>query len=146
MAHISTYDQNERAELMVVNPWWSEGGAEYMAQLLYSQQNGVYDNYLKDRMSWKMESKDDLFENEFISEIPYSNRAYIAYDLGAWSIAYLISIVGIETYRVDFYNSLNEHGWENSFIINFNMTSNEFLINFHEFIQLSIQEQLTIIP
>ena len=146
MAHISTYDQNERADLMVVNPWWSEGGAEYMAQLLYSQQNGVYDNYLKDRMSWKMESKDDLFENEFISEIPYSNRAYIAYDLGAWAIAYLISIVGIEAYRVDFYNSLNEHGWENSFSINFNMTSNEFLIDFHEFLQLSIQEQLTIIP
>ena len=83
---------------------------------------------------------------EFISEIPYGTKAYIAYDLGAWAIAYLISIVDLETYRVDFYNSLNEHGWEESFIINFNMTSNEFLIDFHEFLNLSIEEQLSIIP
>tara|TARA_B100000809_G_scaffold250367_1_gene282754 strand:- start:2134 stop:3060 length:927 start_codon:yes stop_codon:yes gene_type:complete len=85
-AHIFTYDYDQRAELMVINPWWSEGGAEYMAQLLYSQQEGVYDNYLRDRMTWKMQSKDDLFENEFISEIPYGDRAYIAYDLGTWAI------------------------------------------------------------
>ena len=90
--------------------------------------------------------KNDLLQNEFISEIPYGTKAYIAYDLGAWAIAYLISIVDIETYRVDFYNSLNEHGWEESFIINFNMTSNEFLIDFHEFLNLSIEEQLSIIP
>ena len=44
-AHIYTYDYNERAELMVENPWWSEGGAEYMAQLLYSEQPLIYNNY-----------------------------------------------------------------------------------------------------
>jgi hypothetical protein len=145
-AHIFTYDHGQRAELMVINPWWSEGGAEYMAQLLYSQQEGVYDDYLKDRMTWKMQSKDDLYENEFISEIPYGDRAYIAYDLGAWAIAYLISIAGIEKYRIDFYNTLNDYGWEESFITNFGISSNEFLINFHEFLSLDIEEQLNIIP
>ena len=145
-AHINTYDYNERASLMVINPWWSEGGAEYMAQLLYSQQTGVYDNYLEDRMSWKMQSKDDLLDNELISEIPYGPRAYIAYDLGTWAIAYLVSLVGIDTYRVAFYNDLNEHGWEESFNINFNMSSDDFLTSFHEFLNLSIQEQLSIIP
>ena len=145
-AHIDTYDHNERANLMVINPWWSEGGAEYMAQLLYSEQAGVYSNYLEDRMSWKMQSKNDLLNNEFISEIPYGGRAYIAYDLGAWSIAYLISIVGLEAYRVDFFNDLNEYGWEESFNRNFNMTSDDFLISFHNFLDLDIQEQLSIIP
>ena len=145
-AHIFTYEYDERAELMVINPWWSEGGAEYMAQLLYSQQDGVYDNYLRDRMTWKMQSKDNLFENEWISEIPYGDRAYIAYDLGTWAIAYLISIVDMESYRINFYNSLNEHTWEESFNISFNMTPNEFLTNFHEFLNLDLEEQLSIIP
>ena len=145
-SHISTYDYNERAELMVHNPWWSEGGAEYMAQLLYSEQEGVQQNYLHERMSWKMESKNDLYENEIISEIPYGERAYIAYDLGTWAIAYLINTVGLETYRVNFYDSLNEYNWEESFNINFQMTSNEFLTEFHEFLNLNIEEQLNIIP
>ena len=145
-AHIFTYDYDQRATLMVINPWWSEGGAEYMAQLLYSQQDGVYDDYLRDRMTWKMQSKDDLFENEFISEIPYGDRAYIAYDLGTWAIAYLINIVDMESYRINFYNSLNEHTWEESFYISFNMTPNEFLTNFHEFLNLDLEEQLSIIP
>ena len=93
-----------------------------------------------------MQSKDDLYEDEFISEIPYGDRAYIAYDLGAWAIAYLISVTGIENYRIDFYNSLNNLGWEGSFINNFGMSSNEFLIDFHEFLSLEIEEQLNIIP
>ena len=88
----------------------------------------------------------DFLDNKLISEIPYGPRAYIAYDLGTWAIAYLVSIVGIDTYRVAFYNDLNEHGWEASFNINFNMSSDDFLISFHEFLNLSIQEQLSIIP
>jgi|TARA_B110000263_G_C15299752_1_gene507344 hypothetical protein len=145
-AHIDTYDYSERAELMVINPWWSEGGAEYMAQLLYSQQSGVESDYLKERMTWKMYSKNDLYEDELISEIPYGNRGNIAYDLGAWSIAYLISLVGLDTYRINFYNDLNDYGWEESFIRNFDMTAEQFLLNFHNFLDLSIEEQLTIIP
>ena len=145
-AHIDTYDYNERAALMVVNPWWSEGGAEYMAQLLYSQQPSVYSNYLRDRMSWKMESKNDLIDGELISDIPYGNRAYIAYDLGAWAIAYLISLVGKDAYLIDFYDSLNQHNWEQSFILNFNMTPDQFLIDFHGFLDLNINQQLDILP
>ena len=145
-ANIFTYDYNERAELMVVNPWWSEGGAEYMAQLLYSQQEGVSSNYLEQRMAWKMSSKSDLIENELISDIPYGERAYIAYDLGTWAIAYLISLTDLESYRVDFYNDLNQYGWEESFNINFDMTSDDFLVSFHEFLELDIIEQLIIIP
>tara|TARA_B100001250_G_scaffold111413_1_gene94157 strand:- start:55 stop:1170 length:1116 start_codon:yes stop_codon:yes gene_type:complete len=145
-SHINTYNYNERAELMVVNPWWSEGGAEYMAQLLYSQQPDVYSNYLKDRMLWKMQSKNDLLEGELISTIPYGNRAYIAYDLGAWAIAYLISLTDIETYRDDFYSRLNDNTWEEAFLISFQISSIDFLEYFHDFLDLNIQEQLLILP
>ena len=145
-AHIHAYDYEERADLMVVNPWWSEGGAEYMAQLLYSQQEGVIDNYLSERMSWKMQSKNDLLEGELISDIPYGDRAYIAYDLGTWAVAYLISIAGLDSYREDFYNDLNQYGWEGSFSINFGLSPSEFLVSFHEFLDLDINEQLSILP
>tara|TARA_B110000196_G_scaffold165286_1_gene142111 strand:+ start:3937 stop:5061 length:1125 start_codon:yes stop_codon:yes gene_type:complete len=145
-SHIATYDYEERASMMVVNPWWSEGGAEYMAQLLYSDQPGISDDYLQQRMTWKMQSKNDLLQNELISEIPYGQRAYIAYDLGAWAIAYLISMVELDIYVNDFYNDLNQYGWEESFNRNFNMSSSDFLINFHNFLNLDIEEQLIIIP
>ena len=42
------------------------------------------------RMTWKMQSKELLEEGENFTEIPYSERAIIAYDLGAWFIAYLM--------------------------------------------------------
>ncbi len=145
-AHIETFNYSERAQLMVVNPWWSEGGAEYMAQLLYSQQDGVNTNYLDQRMSWKMQSKADLINGEWISEIPYGQRAYIAYDLGAWAIAYLISISSLESYRIDFYERLNEYGWEESFALSFGMTSDQFLTDFHQFLNLDLNEQLSILP
>ena len=145
-AHIHTYNYNERAELMVVNPWWSEGGAEYMAQLLYSKQDGVDSNHLKDKMSWKMQSKNDLMEGELISDIPYGNRAYIAYDLGTWAIAYLISMVGEEVYKVSFYDSLNNYGWEDAFYLNFNISSYQFLVDFHQFLELDISQQINILP
>ena len=69
-----------------------------------------------------------------------------AYDLGAWFIAYLIHNVGIETYRVNFYDDLNKLGFEGSFIENFGRSSAEFLDDFHAFLNLSIEAQLDIIP
>ena len=53
-----------RDEKMVKNPWWSEGGAEYMAQLLYSRQEGVAADYLKERMEWKLQSKNELVQGK----------------------------------------------------------------------------------
>ncbi len=66
--------------------------------------------------------------------------------MGSTSIAYLISIVDMESYRINFYNGLNEQTWEESFFNSFNRSSNEFLIDFHEFLNLNLEEQLSIIP
>ena len=93
-----------------------------------------------------MQSKNDLLEGELISDIPYGDRAYIAYDLGTWAVAYLISIAGLDSYREDFYNDLNQYGWEGSFSINFGLSPSEFLVSFHEFLDLDINEQLSILP
>jgi hypothetical protein len=145
-AHIDTHDEEERQELMVRNPWWSEGGAEYMAQLLYSRQPGVSSGYLKERMGWKMEIKSELEDGERFTDIPYSERARIAYDLGTWFIAFLVDKVGVEAYSIDFFDDLNELGWEGSFVENFGMSSEDMLADFEVFLALPLEEQLSIIP
>ena len=149
-AHIFTLNDNERSNLMVRNPWWSEGGANYLSELLYSQQPGVSSNYLKERMRWKMNEKSDFIASgKRLEDIEYdeeNNGARFAYDLGAWFIAYLINQVGIDNYRVNFYNDLNELGFEASFVENFGKSPGEFLDEFHAFLHLDIENQLEIIP
>ena len=149
-AHINTMDDYERADLMVRNPWWSEGGANYLSELLYSQQPGVSTNYLKDRMRWKMNVKPDFIAyGKRLEDLEYgeqNNATRFAYDLGTWFIAYLIYHVGLEVYRVNFYDDLNEYGFEGSFIKNFGKSSEEYLNDFHSFLNMDIENQLEIIP
>ena len=149
-AHIYTLDEDERADLMVRNPWWSEGGANYLSEILYSQQPGVSTNYLKDRMRWKMNVKPDfLAYGKRLEDLEYgeqNNATRFAYDLGTWFIAYLIYHVGLDVYRVNFYDDLNEHGFEGSFIKNFGKSSEEYLNDFHSFLNMDIENQLEIIP
>ena len=149
-AHIFTLDDDKRADLMVRNPWWSEGGANYLSELLYSQQPGVSTNYLKDRMSWKMNVKPDfLAYGKRLEDLEYgeqNNATRFAYDLGTWFIAYLIYHVGLDVYRVNFYDDLNEYGFEGSFIKNFGKSSEEYFNDFHSFLNMDIENQLEIIP
>ena len=145
-AHIFTKDHDERQELSGGNPYWGEGGAEYMAQLLYSRQDGVDSNYLKDRMTWKMEAKNNLEDGESIANITYGQRAHIAYDLGSWYVAYIINQTSEDAYLNGFYDDLNELGWEGSFVKNFGVSSEQMLSNFNDFLDLTIEEQLEIIP
>jgi hypothetical protein len=145
-AHIASRDEAEQRSLMVENPWWSEGGAEYMAQLLYSRQPGVDSGYLKERMGWKMESKSMLEDGERFSDIPYGERGRIGYDLGAWFIAYLIHQVGEDAYQVGFFDDLNTLGWEGAFVENFGMSSAVMLDEFEVFLTTPLSEQIAIIP
>ena len=149
-AHIFTLDHNERSNLMVQNPWWSEGGANYLSELLYSQQPGVSSNYLKERMRWKMNVKPDFLALEKrLEDIEYgdeNNVVRFAYDLGTWFIAYLIYNVGIDVYRLNFYDDLNSLGFEGAFTKNFGNSSKEYLDDFHDFLNLNIEDQLEIIP
>ena len=94
-----------------------------MAQLLYSRQKGVRPGYLKEKMRQKLDSIKDLKKGECISEIPYGERAKIAYDLGAWFCAYLIDMTSEDAYVVDFYKGLSLDGFEKSFLSKFGKPS-----------------------
>ena len=146
-AHIFSRKESERNSRNQVNPWWAEGGAEYMAQLLYSRQKGVRPGYLKEKMRQKLRSLKDLKKGESITDIPYGERAMIAYDLGTWFIAYLIDRTSEEAYLKGFYRDLNKEGFEGSFQKNFKATSKEILKSFHQnFLNLEPNQMLKIIP
>ena len=146
-AHIFSRKESERNSRNQVNPWWAEGGAEYMAQLLYSRQKGVRPGYLKEKMRQKLRSLKDLKKGESITEIPYGERAMIAYDLGTWFIAYLIDRTSEEAYLKGFYRDLNREGFEGSFQKNFGLSSDAMLEAFHQtFLPLSEEEKLKILP
>ena len=146
-AHIFSRKESERNSRNQVNPWWAEGGAEYMAQLLYSRQKGVRPGYLKEKMRQKLRSLKDLKKGESITDIPYGERAMIAYDLGTWFIAYLIDRTSEEAYLKGFYRDLNKEGFEGSFQKNFGLSSKAMLEAFHQsFLPLSEEEKLKILP
>ena len=146
-AHIRSKNDFERQSRNLKNPWWTEGGAEYMAQLLYSKQNGVSSSYLKEMMERKLRSLKNLREGESIKDIPYGKRGGIAYDLGAWFTAFIINKTSEVDYRVKFYRDLNTKGFEGSFIKNFGSSSKDLLDEFHNtFLKLSLEGKMKIIP
>ena len=147
-AHIFSKDDFERDSRNKKNPWWAEGGAEYMAQLLYSKQKGVNSSYLKSAMKSKLNSLSQLGSNVNIKNIPYDDeKTHIAYDIGAWFIAFLIHKTNEETYRVKFFKNLNEMGFEKSFMNSFGSSSDKLLEEFHyKFLKLSTEDMLKIIP
>ena len=146
-AHIRSRKEQVRENLNQPNPWWGEGGAEYMAQLLYSRQEGVSTGYLKQVMGRKLRSVGSLRKGENIRDIPYGGRARIAYDLGAWFIAFLISRSSEDAYRVKFFKLLEKRGFEAAFRDSFGWSSHALLDDFHEnFLSLELPEQLKIIP
>ena len=146
-AHIHSKKDFERKSRNLKNPWWSEGGAEYMAQLLYSKQKGVSPSYLKEIMERKLRSLKNLREGESIKDIPYGKRGGIAYDLGAWFIAFIINKTSEADYRIKFYKDLNTKGFEGSFIKSFGASSKDLLDEFHNtFLKLSLEGKMKIIP
>ena len=146
-AHIHSRNKAARERLSRVNPWWGEGGAEYMAQLLYSRQEGVRPGYLREIMQRKLRSLKDLRRGESIRDIPYGRRARVAYDLGTWFIAFIISKSSENAYRVRFFKDLNAEGFEGAFLKSFGQSSQELLGEFHgHFLNLDLEEMMKIIP
>ena len=118
-----------------------------MGQLLYSKQKGVRAGYLKEKMKRKLRSLKRLKAGESIKDIPYGKRGMIAYDLGAWFIAFLINKTSEEAYRIKFFKDLNTKGFEESFVKSFGASSKDLLNEFHNtFLKLSLADKMKIIP
>ena len=146
-AHIFSRKHAERESRTQTNPWWIEGGAEYMAQLLYSRQEGVREGYLNEKMERKLRALSDLEDGVSIRDIPYGERGHVGYSLGAWFVAYVIHKSDEHTYLVKFHKDLNKLGFEGSFLKHFGASSDDLLKEFHEeFLKRSLPDMLKILP
>ncbi|MBE82374.1 MAG: hypothetical protein CME21_07375, partial [Gemmatimonadetes bacterium] len=127
------------------NPWFAEGGAEFMAQALYSRQPGVREGYLKERMTWKLEDSLDPYktQNKRLEELTYDDRVNV-YDIGAWFVAYLIHKEGEDKFLVDFYSVLDDLGFEDAFLASFGKSRKEYVDEFDEFLDRPKSEILQI--
>ncbi|MBT7525101.1 MAG: hypothetical protein HN653_05445 [Candidatus Marinimicrobia bacterium] len=127
-------------------PWFAEGSAEYMAQLLYSKQPGVNSGYLKETMSWKSSTVSDYKSfGKRLEDITYSDPVN-AYDVGAWFIAYLVHQKGEEVFITNFYKNLDVLGFEGSFQKHYGKSSKEYVDDFNLFLDQGVTEALKIIP
>ncbi len=105
-------------------------------------------------MGWKLEYSgsgvapriDEYFNSGIkLYNFDYGKNRMMAYDIGAWFAAYLINDVGEE--RVyEFYENLNELGFENSFLRYFGRPYREYIDNFDVFFKQPINEILKILP
>ena len=128
-------------------PWWSEGGAEYMAQKLYSNQEGVRDNYLQDVMRWKLDSSREGYNNQNISLINLTRDSQInTYDVGSWFIAYLIHHEGEDAFLNGFYSDVDDLGFNLAFENNFNKTKYQYIADFNVFFEQPVEDIMAIIP
>lgn len=128
-------------------PWFAEGTAEYMAQLLYLRQSGIDPDYVKNLMGsfYYSDINGYLSSGKNLKELSY-NDSISAPNVGTWFIAYLVHQFGEETVRVDFYQDLNSLGFEGSFKKHFNQSSDDLIDEFDLFIAGGEEKALEIIP
>ena len=85
-----------------------------------------------------------------IKDLSYSNACYsngnpVVYSLGAWAVAYLHDKKGSD-FSTEFYGQLDELGFEGAFAATFGISSEEFYVEFDEFLELTWSKQKAILP
>ena len=140
--------------------WFMEGSADFMGIMTTKKlrDSGKLPSETRD-LGWKWDSNQEMIkkmemglkgleENPQLrlADIPYGPDKKIAYDLGAWAIAYLCDASGPNVLLDEFYPKLNELGWEGAFVDTFGISSEEFYVVFDKFLALPTHEQLKILP
>lgn len=160
-AHIFTKDRNQRDELL--GPvWFNEGAAEYMAQVAVKEgRASVLIDMVKTEGRWsfefteQMQQKMQSWERNSLTcpglklkDMTYQNSCNgSSYDLGVWAHAYLANKYGTTILMDTFYPMMNDvSSWEEAFVATYGINSDDFLAEFDTFLELSLSEQVKILP
>ncbi len=154
---IQTKDHRTRQELM--GPvWFVEGSAVAMAEFttaklrdtgkLPSWNNASYHwPTLERRMTDKMkliQSKRKTCPTALPNSYDDDCRQ-LAYEGGAWAIAYLMKRKGRDVLLKSFHPKVESLGWEAAFEKTFGQSSREFKVEFETFLDLDIDEQVKVL-
>ena len=155
---IQTRKHDRRRKLM--GPaWFVEGSAVAMAELTAAKlwkegtlrrwKNGPHPwQSLRVRMSNKMKSL-QAKRKDCPTPLPDSYKEpcrQLAYDGGAWAVAYLLDKHGHDVLLKKFHPHVERLGWEKAFQETFGQTSKEFISEFDRFLDLPIERQLDSLP
>lgn len=160
-AHIYTKDRSQRDELL--GPvWFNEGAAEYMAHVAVKEgrASGLIDMF-KTEGRWSFEFEEEMqqkmrsWERNSLTcpglklkDMTYQNSCNnSSYDLGTWAHAYLANKYGAAVLLDTYYPMLNDvSSWEEAFVATYGISSDDFLAEFDTFLELSLSEQVKILP
>ncbi len=140
-------------------PWWNEGAAVYFSYIDYARTINDM-SWFKDQMYCALLCEKDRYGNKSRLEIfkesgvklnnitfsgnPEPVDKQIAYEIGAWFIAYLVNEHG-EDKILDIYSLYEEFGFEKSFEIQFEKDYKTYLNEFYEFLDLPEDQIMAIL-
>ena len=136
-----------------------EGGAEYMANftlfklinngtLNFEQSYGTLSEKMQNKMYNAKRSLDNDCSGKKLQDFKYGDDcSNVGYDLGSWAVAYLMNKINNPNILIEtFYPSLTEMDFESAFNLSFGYSTADFYSEFEIFLELSIEDQLKIIP
>ena len=140
-------------------PWWNEGAAVYFSYIDYARTINDM-SWFKDQMYCALLCEKDRYGNKSRLEIfkesgvklnnitfsgnPEPVDKQIAYEIGAWFIAYLVNEHG-EDKILDIYSLYEEFGFEKSFEMQFGKDYRTYLNEFYEFLNLPVDQIMAIL-
>jgi len=133
--------------------WLMEGSAEYAAVRVSSLEGWMnWETQMKERMNVG-ENALAPYPNKFIGQHttpeekqtndqkdPNMGHA-LSYELAIWAVAYAISISSQDAIMVNYWDDLEDYGYQESFRRNIGMSLKDFYISFREFRKQSLDQQ-----
>ena len=140
-------------------PWWNEGAAVYFSYIDYARtindmswfKEQMYCTILCEKDRYGNKSRLEIFKESGLklNNITFSGNPepvdkQIAYEIGAWFIAYLVNDHG-EDKILDIYSLYEEFGFEKSFEMQFGKDYRTYLNEFYEFLNLPVDQIMAIL-
>ena len=140
-------------------PWWNEGAAVYFSYIDYARtindmswfKEQMYCTILCEKDRYGNKSRLEIFKESGLklNNITFNENAepvdkQIAYEIGAWFIAYLVNDHG-EDKILDIYSLYEEFGFEKSFEMQFGKDYRTYLEEFYEFLDLPEDQIMAIL-
>ena len=140
-------------------PWWNEGAAVYFSYIDYARtindmswfKEQMYCTILCEKDRYGNKSRLEIFKESGVklNNITFSGNPepvdkQIAYEIGAWFIAYLVNEHG-EDKILDIYSLYEEFGFEKSFEMQFGKDYRTYLNEFYEFLNLPEDQIMAIL-
>jgi hypothetical protein len=142
--------------------WFAEGSAEFMAQYGTAQladqgrmpkvPKGDFPFSYEAQMTNKLYNIENEFSNgcagrNLSSITEYSDPCSgVAYELGAWAIAHLLSDTDVDVLLEDFHPMVERVGWEETFEIVFGRTVADLDEEMKRFWELPQSEKMALLP